>query len=1046
MANKTLYPIYITSHDEYEGNILSSNGTGSARWLIDVGDKSREIGIIAFDTKLRALSKACTINSYKVTFNQKHGNGFAGPCDWVLTPKLITSAYVSGDIITVYSSTDYGAQGRISNNDLDWTDEQVTFFTGREDSQLAGYSDRYVGFHLSMERDGDNLNLREYMSDLKAEVVYTQRYYARFYAEDGATLLYSQTVNGGNSPAMPATPTKAGYDFLGWQNGNTIYSQMLPSSVETDISFTAVYRKIPVITSRASAGGSITPSGANEVAYGSSQTYIITPDEGCYIKKVTVDGVSKGQIDSFDFTDVISDHEIYAEFGRLCNVSFSDYSNGKILYSINGGEYKEVPGDNKHLLILELDTGKTNTLEVYAIADEGYEFGRQSLVYYSEGGSKQTIEKIGLPSVTINLNASRNWDFDISFEKIVYPITLETDGNGTLSGAEGVNYQESAVYTVTPNDHYVIKDILLDGTSVLSESELNGTSAQYTLQNINAEHTISAIFQRVAYLTFQADLNGSISGETVINYGENAYCTITADEGYSIDKIYIDGEEVYQATLAISSLSVPFENFTEDKTLKATFTSDIVTLTVAQPAEGGYIYGSENGSYVSGSEITLETAPLKGWYFASWSDGNTNSEITFNITENTELTAIFEKYGYTIEVATEGNGKVEPETQSANYGDIVTFKAVPDDGHIFSHWEDGSTEAERQYTVTDNASITASFIKGHYEIKAYTNEGGKVSGGGTYEFQTEVTIKAEADADAGYYFKEWSDGSAAPERNIIVPAGGGEYIAIFKKFEYQVDIQCSIGGKATVSKIVEHGDSLNIEITSDIGYRISNITVDGESVYEMLTTTKDGGRYLLTEIKANHTVEVFFAERRYRFGRKLLDYYPPVIRNILDFIELTNAQEPLVGQVWDAISLAYDNQFIDDATEEGVSNWEKDYSIVPSKADTLKQRKQYLKSKWVPNNKYIFEWLKKWLKTVTGDENITEPVLEDYTLKTYLPIGCSYSTILKDMREYVPSNMVINPVLQLRAFEQDLYTGTAFRLRIKETLTSDSIEVTNNEN
>lgn len=1043
MANKTLYPIYITSHDEYEGNILSSNGTGSARWLIDVGDKSREIGIIAFDTKLRALSKACTINSYKVTFNQKHGNGFARPCDWVLTPKLITSAYVSGDIITVYSSTDYGAQGRISNNDLDWTDEQVTFFTGREDSQLVGYSDRYVGFHLSMERDGDNLNLREHMSDLKAEVVYTQRYYAMFYAEDGATLLYSQTVNGGNSPAMPATPTKAGYDFLGWQNGNTIYSQTLPSSVETDISFTAVYRKIPVITSRASAGGSITPLGANEVAYGSSVTFKISRNEGYYVRDVIVDGISWGEDrESITLDNIKEDHIISVEFAPYCIVTIKPYDNGSVKYRLNEGDLVDV---SKQGLSLYLKAKSHIRFELYAEADDGYRISTYKRLVYNPNISEEFEVDAGNGTIIGCYNGWKH-TYTVSFEKNVYPIFLETDGNGTLSGAEEVIYQESAIYTVTPNDHYVIKDILLDGVSAFSDAVLDGVSAQYTLQNVSAEHTISAIFQRVAYLTFEAGSNGSISGETVINYGENAYCIITADEGYSIDKIYIDGEEVYQATLAISSLSVPFENFTEDKTLKATFTSDIVTLTVAQPAEGGYIYGSENGSYVSGSEITLETAPLKGWYFASWSDGNTNSEITFNITENTELTAIFEKYGYTIEVATEGNGKVEPETQSANYGDIVTFKAVPDDGHIFSHWEDGSTEAERQYTVTDNASITASFIKGHYEIKAYTNEGGKVSGGGTYEFQTEVTIKAEADADAGYYFKEWSDGSATPERNIIVPAGGGEHIAIFKKFEYQVDIQCSIGGKATVSKIVEHGDSLNIEITSDIGYKISNITVDGESVYEMLTTTKDGGRYLLAEIKANHTVEVFFAERRYRFGRKLLDYYPPVIRNILDFIELTNAQEPLVGQVWDAISLAYDNQFIDDATEEGVSNWEKDYSIVPSKTDTLKQRKQYLKSKWVPNNKYIFEWLKKWLKTATGDENITEPVLEDYTLKTYLPIGCSYSTILKDMREYVPSNMVINPILQLRAFEQDLYTGTAFRLRIKETLTSDSIEVTNNEN
>lgn len=1054
MASQTLYPIYITSHDEYEGNILSANGTGEARWLIDTGDKTRDIGIIAFDTKLTSLSKACSINAYRVFFSQKHANLFAAECDWVLTPKLITNAYTSGDIINVYSSADYGSQEKITNSDLSWTDESVTFFSGWEDYQLAGCDGRYIGFHLKMQRDSSTLNLREYMSDLRATVDYTPRYYANFYNEDG-TIINSQTLNGGSSPIAPELSSKEGYDFLGWKSGNVVYSDELPASTETDLNFTAIYRKKPVVTVEGSQGGTVEPCGVIQCEYGSSLTLRLTPESFFYyVSNIAIDGVAQENVadpDEYLISDITEDHKIIIDFSKECIFRFPSYDNGLIQYQL-----ATRPQFSWGTLIVKekgaggilLERTIFQAFRVFAKPDTGYEITKYVRKIhnpdYLETGKPLDFEMPYEDGTAIGVEDGWEHDFDIKFEKIKFPINLTTDGNGSIDGFEAIPYKESGTYRIIPNEHYIVKDIFLDGASVLNDIVYENNVAQFTISDVTEEHSLEATFQRVVYLNFNAELNGTIKGENIVNYGDNASVTISANEGYSIDRVFVNEKEIFKATLVQTSLYIPFENLVEDKTIKVVFTNEIYTFNVVQPEEGGYITSSKIGDYIAGSEIFLEATAYTGWHFSSWNIAGSESKTTFKISTDIEVRAIFEKYAYTIEATAGANGKIVPESVSANYGDAVIFNAEPDSGYVLAQWDDGSVTPKRIVEVTENATISATFVKGHYQIEVLTDEGGIVEGSGVYEFQCEVQIKAHP--KAGYYFVEWDDGSVIPERTIIVPAGGGRYIAKFEKFKYNIDIRCSIGGTATESQVVKYGEALSIEITSDIGHKISNITVDGESVYEMLTITKDGGKYLLTEIKADHTVNIFFKEKRYMHTRKLLDYYPPVVKNILDFQELTKSQETLVGQVWDAISLAWDNQFIDEATEEGVSSWETDYSLIPSKSDTLKQRKQRLKSKWVPNNKYTFEWLNSWLRTACGGEKFTEAKLEDYTVKTYLPISCNYTNILADMREYIPSNMAISPTLQLNELEQKLYTGVAFRMKIVEKLESNKIEVAENAN
>jgi hypothetical protein len=74
--------------------------------------------------------------------------------------------------------------------------------------------------------------------------------------------------------------------------------------------------KTYTIKATAGTGGSITPSGTVKVNYGANKTFAITPNSGYEILDVKVDGVSKGAITTYTFTNVTANHTISATFRR----------------------------------------------------------------------------------------------------------------------------------------------------------------------------------------------------------------------------------------------------------------------------------------------------------------------------------------------------------------------------------------------------------------------------------------------------------------------------------------------------------------------------------------------------------------------------------------------------------------------------------------------------------------------------------------------------------------------------------------------------------
>lgn len=168
-------------------------------------------------------------------------------------------------------------------------------------------------------------------------------------------------------------------------------------------------------------------------------------------------------------------------------------------------------------------------------------------------------------------------------------------------------------------------------------------------------------------------------------------------------------------------------------------------------------------------------------------------------------------------------------------------------------------------------------------------------------------------------------------------------------------------------------------------------------------------------------------------NRKLIDYLPPVLRSVMEYMAITDAQQPEIERAWDALNLVMDNQFIDTATEEGVSVWEQELNITPLNTETLEERKQRIKTAWTYGVVYTYNWLVNWIKKSGGNASRL-PIINEYALRVALPISVDYIRLLEDMRRYISANVLIDPLILLTEIKMTHYAGAAFRHSVRQTM------------
>jgi hypothetical protein len=112
-----------------------------------------------------------------------------------------------------------------------------------------------------------------------------------------------------------------GYTLKYYQDSGVLYSMavMMNGVTQTVIQCTSgdPITSTYTITASAGTGGSISPSGSVIVTQGNSQTFTITPNNGYTVSGIIVDGVNKGTITSYTFSNVQASHTISASFNAL---------------------------------------------------------------------------------------------------------------------------------------------------------------------------------------------------------------------------------------------------------------------------------------------------------------------------------------------------------------------------------------------------------------------------------------------------------------------------------------------------------------------------------------------------------------------------------------------------------------------------------------------------------------------------------------------------------------------------------------------------------
>ena len=129
--------------------------------------------------------------------------------------------------------------------------------------------------------DGETVYLK---AAVKVTVVY-----------DNGTADTKEQVVDGDSFKLPETPSKSGYYFVGWSDGNTTYKAgAMVENITADTTFTAVWREINIptpnsITVTQPENGTVKVNPSNGSA-GTLITVTATPDEGYELAYITVDG------------------------------------------------------------------------------------------------------------------------------------------------------------------------------------------------------------------------------------------------------------------------------------------------------------------------------------------------------------------------------------------------------------------------------------------------------------------------------------------------------------------------------------------------------------------------------------------------------------------------------------------------------------------------------------------------------------------------------------------------------------------------------------
>lgn len=145
--------------------------------------------------------------------------------------------------------------------------------------------------------------------------------------------------------------------------------------------------------------------------------------------------------------------------------------------------------------------------------------------------------------------------------------------------------------------------------------------------------------------------------------------------------------------------------------------------------------------------------------------------------------------------------------------------------------------------------------------------------------------------------------------------------------------------------------------------------------------------------------------------RKLINYLPYELRKYAEFQGITTGEQPEFELVWDSEQEVFDNQFIDTASNYGLSRWEKMLNIFPKGTDTLETRRARIKTKLNNFVPYTIRVLAQMLTAISDGEPFEltlEPGTYFLSITTHWGASGQIEGLEYLINNIVPMNIAIN--------------------------------------
>ena len=508
-----------------------------------------------------------------------------------------------------------------------------------------------------------------------------------------------------------------------------------------------------------------------------------------------------------------------------CEVNSGDWaSNGKYINSLN----KTNTGTDK--VEYAYNAKKPGTYHVVATYRSGDD-NNGNKIAWSEAKNKITAGNVTTPHTKVNGKLTAG--------TVEFDIVVTEAGEGTLilqpldnSGAPQLDKLE-----ITP------KNVAVESYDITATAGEGGT--------ITAE--------------------GLADGKVSVTEGESATFTITANDGYEVSDVKVDGTSVGKRT------SYTFENVTAAHTIEATFA--FTNYTVANPFEFPTTKGTiktleaehattiteacgatewrcevnseawaSNGKYINSLNKTSTGADSVAYAYNAPVAGTYKVTVTYRSGSDTNKLAWSEQDGkITASQVATPNSKVNNvlQAKTVEFNMVVTTAGA---GTLVFTAPDGDSPQTDKFDIelvklADEADLT--------ELQtAITNAEAILNAADKDKYSAAALVELQELVNAG---KQLTTASSQAD----VDAKKAEITAKIADIQTQFTITATAGNGGKIAPTgatnVYKGTSKAFTITPNDGYHVDSLTVDGTAV-DVVT------EYTFSDVTANHTIAVTFAK------------------------------------------------------------------------------------------------------------------------------------------------------------------------------------------